>query len=836
MKTKFWIICLSVFFVSCLRNMHDIYTGGEEEEEEKINKDDFFDFTTVRNSQLIIDYGMKVQTAFYLYDEYPMELVGNTWEFKDINPIYAASTDMNGRFFSKVSLPAYLKKVWLVTDNVLVVSPVELEFLSDGLTFNYVDYKAQLSANGHSRAVMGGVSYPDGYDVLGNWNENGVPDYLLPEKLDIPGAFLERCSNLSRSIVVDNRNLLERFPELRTSGSNDMVITKSTGLVATYFDFSSTAWEDMVAYYTYKEGESVDIATIKKTILIPRSSRNAPKSLVGEQIKLKYWNKEQSKYEDEFPQGTHIGWILLGMGFGKEKGVFPRYSNPAYNDNKEQRSVLLSDPELDNCFFMAMEDNVDMRFNDVQFAIMASASSSVEPTPNIPDEVNKGEISYVVKGSLAYEDNWPDKNDYDMNDVVIYYSSTVVKDKSSNALVRTTTTFTPMNDGATYTNGFGFQLDYVGKEHIDLVQVSQEGNVIGKNFEPGIEKPVLILFSDIKPVLKKPVTVVIGFKKYDKVSDMDAYPPYNSFIFVNKRSHEVHLSGYKPTSVADESLRGTGSDLSQDSNGIPMYYIAEDNMPFAINISNSEFRWPSEKDEVNKGEISYVVKGSLAYEDNWPDKNDYDMNDVVIYYSSTVVKDKSSNALVRTTTTFTPMNDGATYTNGFGFQLDYVGKEHIDLVQVSQEGNVIGKNFEPGIEKPVLILFSDIKPVLKKPVTVVIGFKKYDKVSDMDAYPPYNSFIFVNKRSHEVHLSGYKPTSVADESLRGTGSDLSQDSNGIPMYYIAEDNMPFAINISNSEFRWPSEKVSITTYYPEFKQWRDSFGADYKDWYLHPKE
>lgn len=98
------------------------------------------------------------------------------------------------------------------------------------------------------------------------------------------------------------------------------------------------------------------------------------------------------------------------------------------------------------------------------------------------------------------------------------------------------------------------------------------------------------------------------------------------------------------------------------------------------------------------------------------------------------------------------------------------------------------------------------------------------------------SFIFVNKRSHEVHLSGYKPTSVADESLRGTGSDLSQDSNGIPMYYIAEDNMPFAINISNSEFRWPSEKVSITTYYPEFKQWRDSFSADYKDWYLHPKE
>lgn len=50
MKIKFWIICLLVFFVFCLCNMYDIYMGGEEEEEEKINKDDFFDFIIVCNS------------------------------------------------------------------------------------------------------------------------------------------------------------------------------------------------------------------------------------------------------------------------------------------------------------------------------------------------------------------------------------------------------------------------------------------------------------------------------------------------------------------------------------------------------------------------------------------------------------------------------------------------------------------------------------------------------------------------------------------------------------------------------------------------------------------
>lgn len=78
-----------------------IYIRGKRKKRRKKSIKTIFDFTTVRNSQLIIDYGMKVQTAFYLYDEYPMELVGNTWEFKDINPIYAASTDMNGRFFQK---------------------------------------------------------------------------------------------------------------------------------------------------------------------------------------------------------------------------------------------------------------------------------------------------------------------------------------------------------------------------------------------------------------------------------------------------------------------------------------------------------------------------------------------------------------------------------------------------------------------------------------------------------------------------------------------------------------------------------------------------------------
>lgn len=594
MKTNFWVICLSVFFSACSRNVNDIYTGGGEEEEGKINKDDFFDFVTTRNNQIVIDYGIKGQTIFYLYDEYPLELVENTWEFKEIDPVYSGVTGADGRFTANVPLPGYLKKVWLVSENVLVISPIEVDLSVTGLTFNYKEYKAQLAQKERSRAVMNGVLYPDGYDTLGKWDAEGIPDYLLSVDQDIPAAFLKRCNSLSNSIATDTCKLLKKYPELRTLGKNDMVITKSTRLVATYFNFSSTNWEDMVAYYTYQKGESVDIATIKKTILIPRSSKNAPTSLVGRQIMLKYWNKETSRYEDEFPKGTHIGWILLGMGFGQETPFRVRYSNPAFNEDHEQRSVLLSDPELDNCFFMSMEDNIDMRFNDVQFAIMASTSSSVESPPSIPDEVNKGEISHVVKGSLAFEDNWPKQGDYDMNDVVLYFSSTVVKDTEKGNLVRTTTTFTPVNNGAIFTNGFGFQLDSVDTKKVSSIRISREGNIISESFEVGTNKPVAILFSDIKTVLNKPITVVMEHSKYAGVPEQNAYPPYNPFIFVNDRSHEVHLPGYKPTSLADKSLRGTENDLKMDSSGNEMFYISKDNMPFAIYISGANFQSPPE--------------------------------------------------------------------------------------------------------------------------------------------------------------------------------------------------------------------------------------------------
>lgn len=584
------LLSTSLALNGCMKEPN-IFKGDEDNTE--IKKEDFFDFSTVGDKQLSIEYGIKGVTTFQLYDEYPMELRGNTWEFKAIDPIYAGATDENGKFVSSVALPSYLKKLWIVTNNLLVASPIEVELTAGGINFNYQEYKKAV-LGGRSRAIESGITYPDGYDKLGGWDKTGIPDYLLKEKEDLPSAFAKRCANFAKSVQTDMTPVLTKFPDLLATGTNDMVLTQSTALVATYFE-SSSGWNNMVAYYTYKEGESVDLATIKKTLLFPLYSSIAPKSLIGEQVLMKYWNEETHQYETTFPAGTRIGWVLLGMGWSNQKATV-RYSNPAYNDDKKQHSILLSDPELPNYFFMAMEDNVDGRFNDAQFAITASVLHSVAPPPTIPDEVNKGEVSYVVKGSLAFEDNWPKTGDYDMNDVVVEFSSTMVKEESSNKLVRTTTTFKAVNNGATYSNGFGFELDKLTSNRISTVSVSMDAQIIGEAFEEGTKKPTLILFKNTKDVLNKPITVVITYDKYTNggVYEKDALPPYNPFIFVNKREHELHLPGYMPTNKADDTLRGTENDLRVDSEGKEMYYISKDNMPFALYISGRSFEWPEE--------------------------------------------------------------------------------------------------------------------------------------------------------------------------------------------------------------------------------------------------
>ncbi|MDP1725575.1 MAG: LruC domain-containing protein [Bacteroidota bacterium] len=245
--------------------------------------------------------------------------------------------------------------------------------------------------------------------------------------------------------------------------------------------------------------------------------------------------------------------------------------------------------------------------------------------------------------------------------------------------------------------------------------------------------------------------------------------------------------------------------------------------------------------------------GSLAYEDLWPSKGDYDFNDLVIEYSIKTVTN-SNNKVIDIIAGFTVKAFGAGYKNGFGFQLpNAINQSHLSVTGMQISGNIVslGSNgLENAQSKPTFIAFDNNYSIMQHPgsgigvntttgspyvtpVTVTLSISVQPNtytIADM-GINSFNPFIFVNQvRSHEVHLPNYTPTSLMNNSLFGSFEDASNPGTG--KYYVTSSNIPWAIHIPES-FAYPKEKTDIILTHLKFAAWAESNGSLYPDWYLN---
>lgn len=243
--------------------------------------------------------------------------------------------------------------------------------------------------------------------------------------------------------------------------------------------------------------------------------------------------------------------------------------------------------------------------------------------------------------------------------------------------------------------------------------------------------------------------------------------------------------------------------------------------------------------------------GTLAFEDLWPGKGDYDFNDMVIDYQFEILSNPS-NFVEQLTVTFTIKAFGASYENGFGFQLS----DNLIPADLTVTGHAITDNIvtlnangtEAGQSIPTIIVFDNAFSHMGHPglgigvnttpgaayvtpatfaLNIVFKPNTYS-YNDLDI-ANFNPFIFVNKvRSHEVHLPYYPPTELADVGLFGIEDDHSDPTSG--RYYVTENNLPWAINIYES-FDYPNEKQDIIQAHLKFSEWATSGGNLFSDWY-----
>ncbi len=248
------------------------------------------------------------------------------------------------------------------------------------------------------------------------------------------------------------------------------------------------------------------------------------------------------------------------------------------------------------------------------------------------------------------------------------------------------------------------------------------------------------------------------------------------------------------------------------------------------------------------GENSF---GTLAYEDLWPSRGDYDFNDMVIDYKFKQIKN-ADNLIVAIGVNFTLRAIGGSVNNGFGFQLDLdpelVSEVVSDYSFSSSDLSIASNGLENAQELATVIVFANGFKVLPHPgsgvgvntnvnnsfvepanINIEIKLNQAISADDIDQ-PPYNPFIFrTDERGREIHLPGYAPTDLADDSYFGTGNDATDIQ--AEYYYKTKFGLPWGMNLPVS-FTYPLEKISITDGYLMFDQWAASGGFSYMDWYL----
>lgn len=256
------------------------------------------------------------------------------------------------------------------------------------------------------------------------------------------------------------------------------------------------------------------------------------------------------------------------------------------------------------------------------------------------------------------------------------------------------------------------------------------------------------------------------------------------------------------------------------------------------------------------------LDGTLAFEDLWPSKGDYDFNDLVIDYDFAVTKNENDEVL-SITSVFIIHAFGASFHNGFGFQLPNVLPENIiEVSGYEVEGGGIysigSKGLENGQSAATVIVSDDSfnrmtypgvgigintteNAPFVTPDTIIVQMVFYQDgtFGTSGAAITYNAldignfnpFIIINQnRSREVHLADFPPTDLADTDVFGTFNDNSIPANN--RYYKSDLGLPWAINIP-VVFDYPFEKKEVVRAYLKFAEWAESGGQLYPDWYLN---
>lgn len=655
--------------------------------DEKGNLDLSFDFSMKSTKDLTItveslDENGKADVPFYVYLDNPYTEEGD--HRNDILPIYDGKTDSNGRLKTTLTVPNIATQLYIYTPYSTyggmqaceIKNSISTTFTSIYLT----DAKAVRARAGEN--VFEGTRNPK--KVSQATNLYHYYNFNLDQNFASFGMFKDNESQdleiiekgSSATLTAEESKWADiYFPEEKTVGDDkyfgpdyctDLIVKKPSNVDGTFegvhvwvtfigdggFSEKNNAVVNSLCYYTYRGNlNGNDANTIHKTLIYPSTNQakflHSSKLIIGSRVQLLYWNGE--KYVDTFPEGVKIGWAMVSNGTQELKHLDDinnfRFSTPVLNSQignfpgnytngiarwcEEAQMNLVG---MENRQHLDPSGNNDMDYNDILFKV--TSDPIIKPIDEIPP-VNTDEETQNTTGTLAFEDNWPKKGDYDFNDFVTSYTYSLVRDKGESLVKSIRMTFTPRALGATYNSGFAIQLP---------VEAGNVQEVTGGKLENNSGGAVIQVYDDIRRdgfdghggfintekgntyVAGHSVTVQVILK--DKV-DLQDFRGFNPFIYVGNRNHEIHLTDMQPTDKMDASLLGSEDDKSDADKGI--YYRTNNTHPWALDIpsptnsTTAAWGYPIEGVTISSAYPNYNSWTSSNHNTNWltPTEKEY---------------------------------------------------------------------------------------------------------------------------------------------------------------------------------------------------------------------
>lgn len=459
-------------------------------------------------------------------------------------------------------------------------------------------------------------------------------DYQLTPESTL-GELSDRLSNTlyrNNGTKKDNSSLIRKsdvvnLEIMNTTSEGKKVASAQVDLV---FLNAAGTYHNSMAYYYYPSDKvmtEADLHALPKFLIFPRTTNGRPSVKMSARLQYFGANYDESGV-DAFPPGYTIGWMLISnVYFGNSNTVGAInsvitnyatggnciYSNEIANGTGNSTTGKYSGQPLPGCISLfdyksqtvviGFEDQAyrgswgDKSFDDILFFAACTPAEAIESISKVNEIIEGGGTgggtgddeetlfftedidikpvwnTYTEEGTLAFEDMWPEEGDYDMNDMVLEYKTTVSYNQW-NQVRWIEDEFTPIHNGAVYKNAFGVTIN----EDMGTVDAEASSYAVKEDANR------FIMWTNNKDALESGETFKVVRKwaedNYLEKADRQTRS-VNPFLVINYSSSnrnrsEVHLPKSTPTAWANTSLNNTASDA---------YYVNRDGgFPFAIEL------------------------------------------------------------------------------------------------------------------------------------------------------------------------------------------------------------------------------------------------------------